>query len=149
MYKEITANLATVREPTEDTARIPCDVMEICSDLKSLAQESFQILTLNGKNKVIDRHMITLGLVNKALAHPREVYRPAIADSASAIILVHNHPSGDPTPSAEDIRVTRQLIDAGKIIGIHPLDHIIIGHPDSKGRDRYISLREEGLCEFS
>jgi DNA repair protein RadC len=73
--------------------------------------------------------------------HPRECFRPLILDGASSVILAHNHPSGDPTPSSEDIRITRQLIDAGEVIGIKVLDHVVIG-------ETALSLRETGLCQF-
>ena len=78
----------------------------------------------------------------------REVLRPAIVENASAVILAHNHPSGDPTPSAEDIRITRQLVEAGKIVDIKVLDHIIIGRPGEDNR-AFLSMREEGVCSFS
>lgn len=99
-------------------------------------QEEFHIVSLGTKNQVIDCHQITVGTLDASLVHPREVFRPAIKDAASSVLLVHNHPSGDPTPSKEDIRVTRRLESAGELIGIDVLDHIILGHPVS------VSLRE-------
>ncbi len=89
-------------------------------------QEEFHIVTLDTKLQAISRHCITVGTLDASLVHPREVFRPAIKDSASAIVLVHNHPSGDPTPSNEDRSVTDRLKRAGELIGIHVLDHIVV-----------------------
>lgn len=91
-------------------------------------QEEFHIVTLDTKNQVIGTHQITVGTLDASLVHPREVFRAAIKDAASSVILVHNHPSGDPTPSREDIAVTRRLTDSGNLIGIDVLDHIVLGH---------------------
>ena len=99
-------------------------------------QEQFHIVTLNTKNCVLDSHHITTGTLDASLVHPREVFRPAIQDSASSIILCHNHPSGDPTPSREDIAVTDRLTEVGKTVGIAVLDHIVVG------RDGITSIRE-------
>ncbi len=99
-------------------------------------QEEFHIVTLDTKHKPIRTHRITVGTLDASLVHPREVFRPAIQDAASAVILVHNHPSGDPTPSREDHQVTNQLTDAGKLIGIQVLDHIVVARMNS------ISIRE-------
>lgn len=99
-------------------------------------QEEFHIVTLDTKNQVIASHQITVGTLDASLVHPREVFRAAIKDAASSVLLVHNHPSGDPTPSREDINVTRRLESVGKLIGIDVLDHIILGNPQS------VSLRE-------
>lgn len=99
--------------------------LRLAADAK---QEEFHIVTLNTKNQVIDTHEITVGTLDASLVHPREVFRPAIKDAAAAVILVHNHPSGDPTPSREDISVTRRLETAGEVLGIEVLDHIVLGH---------------------
>jgi DNA repair protein RadC len=139
-----TIQLPQIREATATKATSPEDVSRILRDTASFAQEAFTVLTLTTKNAVIDRHMITLGILDASLIHPREVFRPAIIDGAAAIILSHNHPSGDPTPSAEDIRITRQLIDAAHIIDIQVLDHVIIGHAETP----FLSIREAGLCNF-
>ena len=140
----MTIDAMQVREPTTTLVRDPASAHAVCADMGQLAQEGFAVLTLNTKNKLITRHLVTLGLADTAPVHPREVFRPAIQDSAAAVILCHNHPSGDPTPSAEDLRVTRQLIDAGKVIGIRVLDHVIIGRGDTP----HLSLREKGLVTF-
>ena len=89
------------------------------------------------KNQVIDTHQVTVGTLDASLVHPREVFRPAIKDAASSVILVHNHPSGDPTPSREDYAVTDRLTDSGKLLGIDILDHIVLGHGQA------VSIREE------
>ena len=102
-------------------------------------REEFHIVCLDTKNQIISTHQISVGTLDASLVHPREVFRPAIKDSASSILLVHNHPSGDPTPSKEDIAVTRRLEDCGKTLGIDVLDHIIVG--DNCG----VSSREANL----
>ncbi len=90
-------------------------------------REEFHIICLDTKNQIIDSHQISVGTLDASLVHPREVFRPAIKDAASSIILVHNHPSGDPTPSREDHAVTRRLEECGKTLGIDVLDHIVLG----------------------
>jgi len=84
--------------------------------------------------------LITRGILNSSLVHPREVFRAAIAEAAAGIIVVHNHPSGDPTPSADDRAVTRQLVDAGRVLDVPVYDHVVIG-----GGERYVSFAEAGL----
>ena len=153
-YTTAMMQLPLVRKTTGERVKTPEDACKLCGDMRRLAQESFQILCLNAKNCLTNRHMITLGLVNASLVHPREVMRPAIIESASAIVLIHNHPSGDPTPSAEDIRITRQLIEAAKIVDIKLLDHVIIGRCSdgtkaTENSKPFISMREDGLCDFS
>jgi DNA repair protein RadC len=106
--------------------------------LTDAKQEEFHIVTLNTKNHVIDTHQITVGTLDASLVHPREVFSAAIKDAASSIILVHNHPSGDPSPSREDRAVTSRLEEAGKLIGIDVLDHIIVA------RQASVSIRECG-----
>ena len=111
--------------------------------MRNLAQEAFCVLTLNTKNRVIRRHLISLGTLSSTLVHPREVFRPAITDGAASIIVCHNHPSGDPSPSADDLRITKKLIEAGKQIEIGVIDHLIVGD------GLPLSLRESGLVEFN
>jgi len=130
-----------VKEASGAQIKTPEKVAEICADMREMSQESLQVLSLNAKYKLVNRHLITLGLANSSLLHAREVFRAAIADNAVAIILVHNHPSGDTTPSAGDIESTRKIIEAGKIIGIDVLDHVIIG-------DQTYSMRESGTVNF-
>lgn len=90
-------------------------------------QEIFLVVTLSTKNEHIDSHQITKGTLDCSLVHPREVFRPAIRDAAASILLAHNHPSGDPTPSKEDLSVTDRLEECGKLLGIDVLDHIVMG----------------------
>jgi DNA repair protein RadC len=99
-------------------------------------QEEFHIVTLDTKHQVLDTHRITVGTLDASLVHPREVFRRAIKDAASAIILVHNHPSGDPTPSREDLAVTKRMNEAGELMGIRVIDHIVLG------AFRSVSIRE-------
>jgi DNA repair protein RadC len=141
--------LPLVRQVVGVPVRTPEDVRRVCDDIAHMAQESFHVLALDAKNRLIGRVMTTLGIANSCLVHPREVFRGAILQSACSIVLVHNHPSGDPTPSAEDLSITRQLVEAGKILDIKVLDHVILG-PEREGDDRptLLSLREEGLCKF-
>lgn len=108
--------------------------------------EKFWVLSLNRKNRLIKRTEVTSGTATNSLVHPREVFREAIREGASAVICVHNHPSGDPTPSSADIQVTRQLREAAKTVCIDLLDHVIVGRPeaDPSAKGHY-SFRESGL----
>ena len=152
-YQTALVQLPLVREAAGQKVSSPAEVHHVCGDIAALAQESFHVLTVNAKNRLINRHLVTLGLVDGTSVHPREVFRTAIQDGASGIIVAHNHPSGDATASAEDLRITRQLIDAGKIVDIKVLDHVIVGRPvapvgDQPGHPGYLSLRESGLVAF-
>lgn len=137
-----------VRETQGDRIGTPDDSLPHLRDIQNAAQECFVVMTLNTKNRMIDRHLITIGTVNASLAHPREVFRAAIADNAASIIIAHNHPSGDPSPSTEDLRITRQLVETGRILDIPVLDHLIIGRTGGATSSEYISLREAGLVSF-
>lgn len=110
------------------------DVYEHLRDMHNLPKEHLRGLYLNSHNQIIHDEVISIGTINSNLVHPREVFRPAIEYSAVAIVLAHNHPSGTPTPSAQDVEITNQLIQAGKMIGINVLDHVIIT------RDTYMSI---------
>ena len=147
-YATALVQLPLVCEQKKERIRSPEDVARLCADLRELAQETFQILTLNAKNGLVNRHMVTLGLADASLVHPREVFRAAIVENAAALVLVHNHPSGDPTPSAEDLRITKQLVEVGRVVDIRVHDHVIIGRPSDSGKG-FVSLREEGLCAFA
>ena len=104
------------------------DVFEHCSPkLSSSDREHFMILHLDTKNRVIKDEIVSVGALTGTIAHPREVFKSAIKESAHSVILVHNHPSGDPTPSDEDLKMTERLLEAGEILGIKVLDHVIIG----------------------
>ena len=118
----------------------PRDVYELCAPtLRDLVQEEFHVLLLSTQHSLLRELLVTRGTLDTSLVHPREVFRAAVLESAAAVILVHNHPSGDPTPSAEDREVTRQLVGAGNLLGIPVLDHIVIGD------GRYVSFVEAGL----
>ncbi|MEB7365910.1 RadC family protein [Staphylococcus borealis] len=120
----------------------PSDVADIMmSKMKDLTQEHFVVLLLNSKNIVIKEETIYKGTLNASVIHPREVFKAAIRASSNAIIVLHNHPSGDVTPSKEDIATTIRLKDCGELLGIQVLDHIIIGD------QKYASLVEEGYFE--
>lgn len=114
----------------EKKKRITCakDVYEILKDkLQDEKKEYFYVVLLDTKNKVIKEKMVSMGILDASIIHPREIFSLAIKSFASRIILVHNHPSGDPTPSEEDIDITKKLIDVGNLVGIEVLDHVIIG----------------------
>lgn len=111
----------------------------VMEEMRHNLREHFRAVLLDTKNKVLGIEEISIGSLNTSLVHPREVFRPAIRKACASIILIHNHPSGDPTPSREDLDVTRRLREAGRLIGIEILDHIIIG--DGK----FVSFREKGL----
>ena len=113
--------------------------------ISHLEQEEFHALLLNTRHHLIRDLMITRGLVDRSQIHARALFRPAIRDSCSRIVMVHNHPSSDPTPSARDIACTKNLVNAGRVIGIEVLDHVIIGEPTASGSGWWISLREQNL----
>lgn len=102
-------------------------------------REMFCCVLLDTKNRPIANHIVSIGTLNTTLVHPREVFRPAIRASANAIILSHNHPSGDPEPSKEDILITKRLVEVGEIVGINVLDHVIVGDKN------FVSLKQENL----
>ncbi|MDN7024804.1 JAB domain-containing protein [Methanoculleus sp. FWC-SCC1] len=116
----------------------PTDVLSLVTDLVDRRQEHFVCITLNGAGEVITRRTVTVGLLNQSLVHPREVFADAITDRAASVVLVHNHPSGNLEPSQQDIAITRQLSEAGSILGIRVLDHLIVS------RKGYVSLKEIG-----
>lgn len=117
------------------------------AQFQGLKQEEFHVLLLDAKLRLIRHVPVTVGLVDRSQVHAREVFRAAIREASSQITLVHNHPSGDPTPSAQDIACTSSLVQAGKIIGIDILDHVIIGAPSPARPLGYVSFREERLLK--
>ncbi len=125
----------------KDTVKITSakDVLPLVVDIADKKQEYFVCISLNGANEVIEKRIVTIGLVNSSQIHPREVFADVIADRAAAVIFSHNHPSGDPKPSETDAKTHRQLTEAGKILGLRILDHIIV---TKKG---YFSFQEAGL----
>jgi DNA repair protein RadC len=117
----------------------PAQVAEIFNFLHNEAKEHFFTVHLDGKNRILCLDLVSIGSLNQAIVHPREVFKTSLITSAAALLLVHNHPTGDPTPSAEDIAITRRLKEAGEIIGIKVLDHVIVG------TEGYLSFVERGL----
>ena len=106
------------------------DIIPLVSHIRDKKQEYFICITLNGANEVIANRVVTVGLVNSSQIHPREVFADAISDRAASVVLVHNHPSGNIEPSEEDKEITRQMRNAGKILGIKVLDHLILAKDD-------------------
>lgn len=140
-YQIIKEFLSFVKEQAgvKDTAILrPEHVMDLCAKERSAIKEHSIVLFLNTKNQVIKK-TVSIGTVNLALVHPREVFRSAIVANATSIVFVHNHPSGDCTPSMEDKQTTLRLREAGKIIGITILDSIVVS------KDNYYSFKQEGL----
>ncbi|MHB1654141.1 MAG: RadC family protein [Desulfitobacteriaceae bacterium] len=112
--------------------------------LAGVDREHFVVICLDTKNNVNALNTVSVGTLNSSLVHPREVFKAAILANSNGIILTHNHPSGDPTPSREDVEITKRLVEAGTIMGIEVMDHVVLG--DS---GRYVSLKERGLMEKS
>ena len=118
----------------------PDDVRRLLGpEMAPLAQEQLRVLLLNTKNEVVGQRVVYQGNVNSSIVRPAEVLRPAVVESVPSIIVCHNHPSGDPTPSPEDVAITKELAAAGKLLGVELLDHVVIGG------DRSVSLKERGL----
>ena len=128
--------------PTGDLPAINCpeDVRRrLGSEMAPLAQEQLRVLLLNTRNQVLGQRVVYQGNVNSSIVRPAEVFRPAVIEAVPSIIISHNHPSGDPTPSPEDAAITRDIAEAGKLLGIELLDHVVIGG------ERFVSLKERGL----
>jgi len=137
---ELATRLAQEARPAHLRIREPEDVVRLLATrLRDLQVEEFHLLALDSQSQVLRDVLITRGLLNSSLVHPREVFRAAIAEAAAGVIVVHNHPSGDPTPSAEDRAVTRQLVEAGRLLDLPVYDHIIVAG------DRFTSFASAGL----
>ena len=135
---ELARRLSSYTEELKPLIEKPEDVFKILSpEMQKLEQECFKVVLLDNRNRMIKHKTVTLGILDTNLIHPRELFRPAIDNNAASIILVHNHPSGDPTPSDADIQITKQIIEAGKLLKIDIQDHIIIGV------NSHISLRDK------
>lgn len=117
----------------------PNAVFESVKEIRNSKKEHLLIIYLNVKNKEISREIISIGILTANLVHPREIFEPAVKNLAASIIVVHNHPSGETDPSDEDLKVTKQLVEAGKIMGINVLDHLIVS------QDSFTSFKEKGL----
>jgi len=114
-------------------------VKAIRASIKDKAKEHFKLILLNPRNKIIGISTISIGTLNASLVHPREVFKDAIAHSAASVVLAHNHPSGDPEPSEDDLTITKRLIEAGKILGVEVIDHLIVG------KNGFFSFKAKGL----
>lgn len=139
--KELLNRLHNEKQKQTVQITAPKDIAVYMQDMEHLEQEEFRIIMLNTRNKIIGQPMISRGTVNATLVSPREIFNPAIKAMATNIILVHNHPSGDPAPSKEDISVTNTVMKAGNIVGIKVLDHVIIG------KNKYCSMKETGFMD--
>lgn len=120
----------------------PNDIFNIAQNViqaNEYAEENLWLITLDTKNNITGIFTVSIGSLNSSIVHPREVFKRAVLQNAASIIICHNHPSGDPVPSQEDINITKRIYDAGKILGIELLDHIIIGD------NKYTSLKEKGV----
>ena len=151
-YAELIDACACYVRETKTTVKEPLTVYRIMSPLfRFQQQESIYILLLDAKSRIIGApREITRGLLDSCPTHPREIFKSAITESAGAIVICHNHPSGDPTPSREDIEATRRLIEASRIIGIPIFDHVIIGNRfNADDLPAYISMRERNLVSFT
>jgi len=122
----------------------PLAVAELCAEMRFLSHESLRVILLNTKQQLIKVVSVSQGTLNAALARPREVFKPVIAFSAFAFIMVHNHPSGDPSPSEADLRLTRRILEASRILQLQLIDHVIIGTPAAV-RNSYFSFKEGGV----
>jgi DNA repair protein RadC len=145
-------SFSVVREPDPSVTRAPSRSRPKLSDPAAVAQlgrqiiaddakEHFWTLMLDSQNGFVAAHEVSTGTLSASLVHPREVFGPALRVlGVASVVLIHNHPSGDPTPSREDLRLTRQLVDAGRLLDIRVHDHVIIGN----GTDAYVSLAQRG-----
>ena len=137
---ELGRRLLEESRPVRPRIRSPADVYRwFAPRLADLTAEEFHVLALDSQSGVLRDLLVTRGILNSSLVHPREVFRGAIAEAAAGIIVVHNHPSGDPTPSADDRAVTRQLVEAGRVLDLPVYDHVVVG------ASRYVSFAEAGL----
>ncbi|MFA5361703.1 MAG: DNA repair protein RadC [Candidatus Omnitrophota bacterium] len=120
----------------------PEDAFRELRDIRFLKKEHFVVLFLDTRNQEIKREVVSIGSLNASLVHPREVFEPAIKNLAAQVIIAHNHPSGDPEPSEDDLAITRRLQEAGDVLGIEVLDHIVVAG------DRFLSFKEKGLMKI-
>ena len=135
----LTRRALMVGEELLPSVKTPRDAVDQVADIRKYRRENFVLLCLNARNQVIHREIVSVGTLNASLVHPREVFQIALAKSAASVILAHNHPSGDTSPSDEDIEITRRIAEAGRVMGIEVLDHIIVS-------DRgHTSLKEQGV----
>jgi DNA repair protein RadC len=137
---ELARRLETFVEEPKRKVRSPKDVYTLMyPKMREQKKEKFITLYLDTKNQILKEETVSIGSLNASIVHPREVFKSALLESSASVIMIHNHPSGDPSPSREDILVTEKLVEGGKLLGIDVLDHIIIGD------GRYVSLKDEGF----
>ncbi|MDW5549927.1 RadC family protein [Methanosarcina sp.] len=137
---ELARRLETFVEEPKRKVCSPKDVYTLMyPKMREQKKEKFITLCLDTKNQILREEVVSIGSLNASIVHPREVFKSALMESSASVIMVHNHPSGDPSPSREDIMVTEKMVEGGKILGIDVLDHIIIGE------GRYVSLKDEGF----
>jgi DNA repair protein RadC len=122
----------------------PLAIADLCSEMRFLDREWLRVVLLNAKQHLMRICTVSQGSVNESLGHPREIFKPVIIHSAYAFILVHNHPSGEPSPSEADLRLTRRILEASRILQLQLVDHVIIGSP-APGRSSYFSFKEAGV----
>ena len=139
LYMELAKRVYKKGLSIRPTISCPAETLAFLSEIKDKSKEHFLSLYLNARHQVIKKEVISIGTLSASIVHPREVFQPAIINNAACIILAHNHPSGDPAPSQDDIELTKRLKQAGDIIGIEVLDHIIVSSDD------FISLKEQGV----
>jgi DNA repair protein RadC len=136
---ELGKRIAASTDDVQPAIRGPEDAANLVMEgLRYESKEHFQAILLNTRNRVVAIRPVSMGSLQQSIVHAREVFREAISNSAAAMIVVHNHPSGDPSPSEEDLAITRRLVEAGQLLGIPILDHLIIG------AGKFISLKERG-----
>ena len=146
-YRLKLATWVVVRECSEPSPRIlggPAEVAALARDLLKATdddKEHFWAIFLNTQNHYLMHTLVSTGILSASLVHPREVLGPALREGAASVILVHNHPSGDPSPSREDVRLTRQLVDGARLLDLNVHDHLIIGN----GSERWVSFAERGM----
>jgi DNA repair protein RadC len=137
---ELTRRLRARLPGTRTLLSTPSEVYAAFAPLmEDLRREVFRVALLDAQNGLLRDCVVSEGTLSASLVHPREVFKPAILESAASVVLLHNHPSGDPTPSREDVRLTRQLVECARLLGLHLHDHLVIG------RGRFVSLAEQGL----
>jgi DNA repair protein RadC len=148
---ELGRRLTEEAVPASVTLRTPAQVAAVLREqARALDRERFWVLLLDVKNRLVKAPVeVSQGLLDTCPAHPREVFREAILAACANVILAHNHPSGDPAPSGEDIRLTKQLVQAGRMVGIPVLDHVILGRLRESGGEDFASLRESGAVSFN
>jgi DNA repair protein RadC len=139
---ELSRRLETFVEEPKKKISSPKDVYNlIYPKMREQKKEKFIMLYLDTKNQILKEEVVSIGSLNSSIVHPREVFKSALMESSASVIMIHNHPSGDPSPSKEDVMVTEKMVEGGKLLGIDVLDHIIIGD------GRYVSLKDEGFVK--